>query len=285
MPITFTRAVTVEPGEAITSRQMASLSHAFNSRLRSGLGDGTYRIPYYLFQAARQIRNSDGGFLFPPQGEYFEQYQCLDPQDGEWPASFAGTAEGVNVSNPLGAFVFGNESANIDNETDRIETVAYLVNGAAPVTLADYWTLGQMQRGAVDPDTGAIASPALDAARLHMRIAYSVRSPYGNSYGAYRGVSPSLWDDSDSLGWNMPKKGKKNKQGKAPALTRAPAPSAPKLSIYDELSGLSLEELVDWAESEPYDVAETMGRLLVECRKLQAMNDTLMDLMGWKDLP
>ena len=108
---------------------------------------------------------------------------------------------------------------------------------------------------------------------------------YGNSYGAYRGVSPSLWDDSDSLGWNMPKKGKKNKQGKAPALTRAPAPSAPKLSIYDELSGLSLEELVDWAESEPYDVAETMGRLLVECRKLQAMNDTLMDLMGWKDLP
>lgn len=186
MPITFTRCVTVEPGEAITSRQMASIADAFNSRLRSGLGDGTYRIPYYLFQAARQIRNSDGGFLFPPQGEYFEQYQCLEPQDGEWPASFAGTAEGVNVSNPLGAFVFGNESANIDNETDRIETVAYLVNGAAPVTLADYWTLGQMQRGAVDPDTGAIASPALDAARLHMRIAYSVRSPYGNSYGGFQ---------------------------------------------------------------------------------------------------
>ena len=186
MPITFTRAETVQPGHAITSRQLASLADAFNSRIRSGLGDATYRIPYYLFQAARQIRNSDGGFLFPSQGEFFEQYQSLQPQDGQWPDSFAGTAEGVNVSNPLGAFVFGNESADIDNETDRIETIAYFVNGRAPATLADYWTLGQLQRGAVDPDTGAIASPALDSARLHMRIAYSVRSPYGNSYGGFQ---------------------------------------------------------------------------------------------------
>jgi hypothetical protein len=188
MPITFTRAETVEPGDAITSRQLASLADAFNSRIRSGLGDATYRIPYYLFQAARQIRNSDGGFLFPSQGEFFEQYQALRPQDGQWPNSFAGTPEGVNVSNPLGAFVFGNQSADIDNETDRIETVAFLVNGAAPATLADYWTLGQLQRGAIDPDTGAIASPALDAARLHMRIAYSVRSPYGNSYGGLQPI-------------------------------------------------------------------------------------------------
>lgn len=186
MPITFTRAETVQPGDAITSRQLASLADAFNSRIRSGLGDATYRIPHYLFQAARQIRNSDGGFLFPSQGEFFEQYQCLRPQYGQWPDSFAGTAEGINVSNPLGAFVFGNQSADIDNETDRIETIAYFVNGRAPATLADYWTLGQLQRGAVDPDTGAIASPALDAARLHMRIAYSVRSPYGNSYGGFQ---------------------------------------------------------------------------------------------------
>jgi hypothetical protein len=188
MPITFTRAETVEPGEPIKSRQLASLAAAFNSRIRSGLGDATYRIPYYLFQAARQIRNSDGGTLFPPQGEFFEQYQSLRPQDGQWPVSFAGTPEGVNVSNPLGAFVFGNQSADIDNETDRIETVAFLVNGAAPATLADYWTLGQLQRGAIDPDTGGIASPALDAARLHMRIAYSVRSPYGNSYGGFQPI-------------------------------------------------------------------------------------------------
>ena len=186
MPITFTRAETVQPGDAITSRQLASLADAFNSRIRSGLGDATYRIPYYLFQAARQIRNSDGGFLFPSQGEFFEQYQCLTAAEAEWPVAPAGTPEGVNVSNPLGAFVFGNESANIASETDRIETIAFMVNGGPPVTLSDYWTLGQMQRGAVDPDTGAIASPALDAARLHMRIAYSVRSPYGNSYGGFQ---------------------------------------------------------------------------------------------------
>lgn len=186
MPITFTRALTVEPGDAITSRQLASLSDAFNSRIRSGLGDATYRIPYYMFQAARQIRNSDGGTLFPPQAEYFEQYQCLLASESEWPVAPAGTPEGINVSNPLGAFVFGNESANIDAEIDRVETLAYAVNGAAPVTLQDWWTLGQLQRGAVDPETGAIASPALDAARLHMRIAYSPRAPYGNSYGGFQ---------------------------------------------------------------------------------------------------
>lgn len=188
MPITFTRALTVEPGDAITSRQLASLSLAYNDRIRSGLGDATYRIPYYFFQAARQIRNSDGGTLFPPQGEFFEQYQCLDPAEAEWPVAPAGTPEGVNVSNPLGAFVFGNETANISSETDRIETIAFMVNGGPPASLSDYWTLGQMQRGAVDPETGAIASPALDAARLHMRIAYSVRSPYGNSYGGFQPI-------------------------------------------------------------------------------------------------
>lgn len=186
MPITFTRAETVQPGDAITSRQLASLADAFNSRIRSGLGDAAYRIPYYLFQAARQIRNSDGGTLFPPQAEFFEQYQCLLASEAEWPVAPAGTPEGVNVSNPLGAFVFGNESANIDAEIDRVETLAYAVNGATPSTLSDWWLLGQLQRGAVDPDTGAIASPALDAARLHMRIAYSVRSPYGNSYGGFQ---------------------------------------------------------------------------------------------------
>ena len=186
MPITFTRAETVEPGDPITSRQLASLAAAFNDRIRSGLGDATYRIPYYLFQAARQIRNSDGGTLFPPQGEFFEQYQCLLASEAEWPVAPAGTPEGINVSNPLGAFVFGNESAGIDAEIDRVETLAYAVNGATPSTLADWWLLGQLQRGAVDPDTGAIASPALDAARLHMRIAYSVRSPYGNSYGGFQ---------------------------------------------------------------------------------------------------
>lgn len=188
MPITFTRCPTVEPGEAVTSRQLVGLSRAFNSRIRSGLGDPTFRIPFYLWTAARQIRNSDGGFLFPSQGEFFEQYQMLEPQDGEWPNSFAGTPEGVNVSTPFGAFVFGNESANIDAEVDRIETVAFSVNGGPPQSLADYWTLGQMQRGAIDPSTGAIASPALDAARLHMRIAYDVRAPYGTSYGGFQPI-------------------------------------------------------------------------------------------------
>jgi len=117
VPITFTRCATVQPGQAITSSQMASMADAFNSRLRSGLGDGTYRIPIYLFFAARQIRNSDGGFLFPPQGEYFEQFQCAEASEVQWPNSFAGTPEGVNVSNPLGAFVFGNETAKAKSFT------------------------------------------------------------------------------------------------------------------------------------------------------------------------
>lgn len=162
------------------------MANACNDRMRSGIGDPTYRIAFNLFTAARQIRNPDGsGTLFAPQAEFFEQYQTLEPTAALWPPSPAGTAEGVNVATPLGCFVFGRESANIDAEADRIANITALGLPSGN-SLASLWALAKSQRGAIDPQTGAIASPALDTARLHMRIAYSIRSPYGTSYGGFQ---------------------------------------------------------------------------------------------------
>lgn len=183
MAVTFRRCPTVKPGERITSTHLAGLARALNDRMRSGLGDPTWRLWYYLLGLTRQIRNSDGGALFPPQAEFFEVYQQLSAADAQWPTSLAGEAEGVNVANPLGCFVFGRESANIDAEPARIASLTSL--GTSGSTLSSYWALAKAQRGAVDPSTGAISCPALDAARLHKRIAYNIRAPYANSYGGF----------------------------------------------------------------------------------------------------
>lgn len=183
MALTFTRALTVEPGAPVTSTEMIALADAANSRLRSGLGDGTFRIAFYLMGLFRQIRNSDGAFLFPSQAEFFEAYQAIVGGEAEWPPAFAGTPEGVNVANPAGAFVFGRESADLLPEVDRIETIPFTL--PADPTPEDFWELAKRQRGAIDPKTGAVGSPMFDAARDHLRIAYSIRAPYANSYGGF----------------------------------------------------------------------------------------------------
>jgi hypothetical protein len=183
MPVTFPRARTVEPGAPVTSTEAIALAEACNARIRSGLGDPTFRIVFYLMGLFRQMRNSDGGFLFPSQAEFFEVYQALTAGEGEWPVNFAGGPEGANVANPMCAFVFGRESARIFAEVDRIEVVPFDL--PANPTARDFWDLAKRQRGAIDPKSGAVGSPIFTAAREHLRIAYSVRAPYANSYGGF----------------------------------------------------------------------------------------------------
>jgi hypothetical protein len=181
--ITFKRAPVVTPGDPITSTQMVGLAEAANSRIRSGIADPVFRVAFYMMGLFRQIRNSDGAFSFPSQAEFFEAYQPLETGDAQWPPNFAGLPEGINVANPMGAFVFGRDSEDIAAEVDRIEGVPFSL--PATPTPSDYWHLAKLQRGALDPKTGAVASPVFSAAREHMRIAYSVRAPYGNSYGGF----------------------------------------------------------------------------------------------------
>ena len=191
--ITFTRAPTVAKGEAVTSTQLAKLAKAFNDRLRSGLGDPTWRIIFYWLSLFRQVRNSDeSGLLFPALAEYFTSgYQMLEPSQGSWPLTGPGEPEGAHVASQMMAYVFGAEALNLPSEDLRLTDpdagggIPLGLGNSPPVTDGDYWALAKLQRGGFDPETGAIGSPAWQAARSHHTIRMSNRSPHGNAYGGY----------------------------------------------------------------------------------------------------
>lgn len=197
---TFTRVPTVAPGNTVTAVEMSALADAVNDRIRSGLGDPTPRIHYYLQAISRQIRNPDsGGTLFPAVDEARQDYSHTAPADGEWPLTGPGEPEGTNVASILGAFVFGSEALGVDSEDIRLADP-----GAGGIDMnfgsgsaRELWELAKRQRGAIDIATGTIASPAFAAAQSHFAIIQSSRSPHGNAYGGYQPVPELLGDCGD----------------------------------------------------------------------------------------
>lgn len=184
MAIEFTLAPTVATGDRITSTQFSRLADAFNQRLVSGLGDGPWRVFFYWLSMFRQVRNPDEtGTAFPPNDEFFQIYQLLNPTESEWPVTGPGDPEGANVASQMNAFVFGAEALNLDEESNRLPE--WLVATDPMPSQAEIWEAGKSQRGGYDPDSGGIASPAYDAAREHWKIRYSRTSPHGNSYGGF----------------------------------------------------------------------------------------------------
>lgn len=184
--ITFPRAPRVVSGDRITSTQLAGLADAFNARLRSGLGDGHWRIHFYLLSLFRQIRNPDAsGFLWAPNAEFFEIYQMLEETVANWPVTGPGDPEGINVSSIAGGYVFGNDTAGFFDEPGRLN-IPLTIGGHAPTTDAEWWALGKAQRGAWDPLTGAVASPSFTAARSYYVFRTSRFSPHGNAYGGFQ---------------------------------------------------------------------------------------------------
>ncbi len=176
--MTFTRALTVAAGDPITSRQYLSLARAFNDRLRSGVGDGTWRIFYLLHSFFRDLRD------YVTEDDYWALRQAVDPASGtEWPASLPGSVGGVNRANPLGAFVFGQEGFNLEAEWERLGRIGWTSQPA--ISDADAWALGLSQCGAYDPATGALGSPSFAAARAHFAIAYGSRSKFAHAFGGY----------------------------------------------------------------------------------------------------
>jgi hypothetical protein len=189
--ITFTRAQTVSPGEPIAATHLASLAMAFNDRIRNGVADAHFRILYAALGLFRQIRNPDDTAT-PPQGEFFEVgYQQLDPGQASWPVEQAGDPAGINVVNPLGAYLFGWDAAKFASEADNLGAVPTWITDPKtaiqrpPQTDLEAWTLGKLQRGAVDGDTGAASAPMLVAARQYGRLIYNPVAPYNNTYGGY----------------------------------------------------------------------------------------------------
>lgn len=203
MSITFPRVPVVEPGDKFKSSQLVALANGINARLVSGLCE-PWRIVYYFYSALLQIRNPNGS-LYPAKGEFLEFYQHVLPTDAQWPLTGPGDPEGANVASTMPSFVFGNDAADLYDESQRISD---LPSGGVPLALEGspytegtaryYWELAKLQRGGYDPKTGLINSPAFDAARSHFRIVQSGVSPHGKSWGGYAPTPESVSNCSDA---------------------------------------------------------------------------------------
>lgn len=168
----------MDPGEPITSRQYLALARAFNDRLKSGVGDGSWRIFYALHSLFRSLRN------FVSEDDFWALRQGIDPASGrEWPAALPGQPSGANTTNPLAAFVFGAAGFGLAAESERLLNLPTSDNLA--LSDAEAWALGSAQCGAYDPDTGAMGAPAFKAARAHFAIAYGPSSQHGRTFGGY----------------------------------------------------------------------------------------------------
>ncbi len=100
----FTQAQTVAAGDELKASQLASLAAAFNTRLMSGVGDMVWRVAYYLHSGLfRQLRNSDGASTFPPDAEFWNIYQHINPNDAQYPLT--GPADPGSAGHIVG-FVF-----------------------------------------------------------------------------------------------------------------------------------------------------------------------------------
>lgn len=191
MAISFTSAPVVNEGtDKPNSFHYNKLVDAYNDRIKSGIADCAWRIAWQAYSATRLIRNPNG-LSFPPIDELLKLYLYLDPDSGvTWPVAEPGEAEGISLTSPIGAFVFGNPS--LDSEDERlhgVDGVPLWYSGAPPSTMAEKWALGRLQRGLADSTLHdpnlRISAPALEASQAHYAILPSRQAKKLLSYGSY----------------------------------------------------------------------------------------------------
>lgn len=153
---------------------------------------------------------SSDGFVFPSQGEFFELYQHLDPENGtgQWPLQSQGDPEGANPASTMMQFVLGN-TYDVGQEDDRIAEadMQLWLGNHSPETLSDIWEIGKRQRGAYEIADGTQNVPALEAAQNWFQISSDYWSPHGKSWGGYFPTPLVLADDcgaSESTGEGVP---------------------------------------------------------------------------------
>ena len=194
MALDYTKAPTVSKGSAIDSRHFNKLADAFNDRFLGGVGDPTYRLHWYLHSIFRGMRNQQDANVHPAHDEWWKFYAHIEPLEYDYPTISAGLPQGINVGNPLGAFVFGNEQAGVYNEPDRINYDVITGDGillhnvsGAPTNDIQKWEIGKCQRGVTD-STGEDLDQAnaLVAAQHHLSFRFG-----GMFHKGYGGFLPS----------------------------------------------------------------------------------------------
>ena len=180
MALDYTKAPTVSKGSAIDSRHFNKLADAFNDRFLGGVGDPTYRLHWYLHSIFRGMRNQQDANVHPAHDEWWKFYAHIEPLEYDYPTISAGLPQGINVGNPLGAFVFGNEQAGVYNEPDRINYDVITGDGillhnvsGAPTNDIQKWEIGKYQRGVTDSAGEDLdQANALVAAQHHLSFAW-----------------------------------------------------------------------------------------------------------------
>lgn len=194
MALDFTKAPTVTKGAPIDSRHWNKLADAFNDRFLGGVGDPTYRLHWYLHSIFRGFRNQQDANIHPAHDEWWKFYSHIEPLAYDYPTTSAGLPQGINVGNPLGGFVFGNETAGIYNEPDRINYDTVTGDGillhnvaGAPANDLQKWEIGKYQRGVTDSTgTDLDQANALVAAQHHLSFRWS-----GMAHKGYGGFLPT----------------------------------------------------------------------------------------------
>jgi hypothetical protein len=117
---------------------------------------------------------------------------------------------------------------------------------------------------------------------------------YGRHNWTTRGGRDSLFDDDEDFepfprgyrGSNAPhfdKSSRKKPKNKGRRQQAALTNADPILSVSEELSQHSLEELETWATDNPIDAAKAIGQLLVEVAQMRSTVTMTMQLLGWKE--
>jgi hypothetical protein len=173
--ITFQRAPVIEVGDSPTSKAHNKLAEAFNTRIRSGVGDSAWRIAWYLHSATKQVTYSADAAT----DEFTKIYGLYDQANApDWPDAEAGANTN---SSPLMKFAFGDPA--IAAEDDRLGLTLPEVND--PETL---WQVAKLQRGFIEISSGTQQAPAKTAAQEHFKI---TPNPLGKFLVSYGGWLPS----------------------------------------------------------------------------------------------
>ena len=191
MALDYTRVTEVAAGNDCTSSQWNQLADAFNDRLTGGVGDPTYRLHWYLHSVFRGMRNKANNFVFPAEDEWWKFYSHIEPQAYDYHPAGPGVESGTNVNNPLGAFVFGNETANVYSEPFRLnydsstkEGIMLHDGGGNPSSDVDKWEVAKYQRGVTDSTGENLdGANALVAAQHHLSFRFG--GVYHKGYGGF----------------------------------------------------------------------------------------------------
>ena len=190
----FTKAPVLTKGSVITAKHIAKVSAALNDRIRSGIADGSRRISAYVMNSMRNFRNPADEFTFPSQLEHLTFFNHVEPELSElYPITERGEPEGLNLANPISAYVAGNPQLYGDGDK-----ISILIPLNPNETVADKWELGMQQRGGISLDNNVQYTPFYSCSQYHFQIVSYPFQFYQKTMGSYlpsaRVIEPTCTD-------------------------------------------------------------------------------------------